>query len=138
MKKVFVIVSMQLIFFASCATTSRVEPVVPEKKTEAAVNEKSPAQKPLTGWIDENTYTVMASGPDLEKAKDSARHRILKDIVNVRVRNMSPYTDITKISREFEKPLNDGRVISSRDLEGSLEIYFQIKEKGLKEKFERK
>jgi transketolase len=117
MKKVFAIVLMHLCFLTSCATNRKVEPVISEKKPETEVGEKPVAKKPTTGWIDDNTYTVMANGPDLEKAKDAARHRIQKEVVNVRVSNMSPYTDITKISREFEKTLCEGRVSAGRTWE---------------------
>jgi len=50
----------------------------------------------------------------------------------------SRYTDITKISKEFEKPLKEGRIISDQKIDKGVEIYFQIKDKGLKAKFEKK
>ena len=75
---------------------------------------------------------------DLEKAKDKAQYQILKDIVNVRMLNNSRYTDITKIQLEFEKPLKNGVVIKQQDLSGGIEIWYQIRDDGLKEKFKRK
>jgi len=127
MKKLFFI-TIVFVFFVSCTTSSPV--VVPDEK----VTEK----KPEIGWIDQNTYTVRVRGENLEEAKSRARHRILKDIINVRVRNGSRYTDITKIKDEFEKPIKNGQVIKeSPDAEGIM-IYFQIRDRGLRKKFERK
>ena len=90
------------------------------------------------GWTGNDTYTVKASAENLEKAKDKAKHQILQDIVKVRMKNDSRYTDITKIVKEFEKPLKEGRVISEEKTEKGIDIYFQIKDEGLKEKFEKK
>jgi hypothetical protein len=90
-----------------------------------------------TGWIDEDTYTVQITGADEEKAVDSAKHQILKDIVDVRVRNNSRYTDIVKIRDEFTVPLNNGVIISRHTTPEGLTINFQIREKGLKKKFQR-
>jgi uncharacterized protein (DUF342 family) len=56
----------------------------------------------------------------------------------VRVLNGSRYTDITKISAEFDKPLKEGKVISEKKVSNGVEIYFQIRDENLKEKFERK
>jgi len=91
-----------------------------------------------TGWLDSDTYTVQVVGRDDAIAVDKAKHKILKDIVNVRVLNGSKYTDITKIKSEFEQLLEKGKIIKKRNLPGGLEIYYKIYGKGLKKKFERK
>ena len=75
---------------------------------------------------------------DMDKAKDAAKHKILQDIVKVRVLNESRYTDITKISAEFDKPLKEGKVISQKQVDNGVIIYYQIRDTGLKEKFEKK
>jgi hypothetical protein len=59
-------------------------------------------------------------------------------MVNVRVRKLSPYTDISKIKEEFKEPLQNGKIISKNQKNGELEIYYQITDTGLKKKFERK
>lgn len=91
-----------------------------------------------TGWIDEDTYTVKAIGRDEPDAVANARHQILKDIVEVRVRNESRYQQIEIIQEEFRIPLKNGTIISRSQLPQGLEIYFQIYDKGLKKKFERR
>lgn len=93
---------------------------------------------PETGWSDEDTYTVTVTDRDEDSAVDAAKHRILKDIVDVRVRNNSRYTDIVMIKEEFRIPLREGRIISRQNIPGGLQILFQIREKGLKSKFQRK
>lgn len=90
------------------------------------------------GWADEDTYTVKVEAGDEYEAIEKARHKILKDIVNVRVYNQSKYTDISKISVEFKKPLEEGKVIKRMQAPGSIIIHYQIVDKGLKKKFERK
>ena len=42
------------------------------------------------------------------------------------------------IQDEFKKPLENGRVINPRTGADGIEIWFQIRDKGLREKFERK
>ena len=91
-----------------------------------------------TGWTDEDTYTVKAIGRDEVEAITNARHQILKDIVEVRVRNESRFKQIEIIQEEFRIPLQNGRIISRSQLPQGLEIYFQIYDKGLKKKFERR
>lgn len=101
--------------------------------------EKKPVQNDIsTGWVGDDTYTVRAYGTTIDDAIDNAKHRILKDIVNVRVRNSSPFTDISKISNEFSTPLRNGKVIQKQNKGDKLEIYFRIRDKGLKAKFMRK
>ncbi|PKL41118.1 MAG: hypothetical protein CVV44_00330 [Spirochaetae bacterium HGW-Spirochaetae-1] len=119
------------VFCISCATDKTTvvpKPGQPGQTTEVSVT---------TGWVDEDTYTVRVTAEDVEKAREMARHQILKDIVNVRVRNGSRYTDITKINGEFEKPLKEGRIIKQEQIDGGVEVFFQINDKGLKKKFER-
>ncbi len=101
----------------------------------------APGQKSApeqAGWADEDTYTVRVTERDEERAVDKAKHQILKDIVDVRVRNNSRYTDIQMIQEEFNAPLSNGVIISSRAVPEGLAIYFQIREQGLKKKFQRR
>jgi maltose-binding protein MalE len=91
-----------------------------------------------TGWVDEDTYTVKATGTDENNAVENAQHQILKDIVDVRVRNDSMYRDIEKIRNEFSLPLHNGIILTKRPVPEGLQIYYRIYDKGLKKKFERK
>lgn len=111
----------------------KTEPVKDSNKTAEAVK-----QEPATGWSDRDTYTVSVSAADIDKAREAAMHKILQDIVKVRMLNESRYTDITKISTEFDKPLKEGKIISQKNTGAGVEIYFQIRDRDLKEKFERK
>lgn len=134
--KIFIII---LLLLMGCSSDKQIikndiatEPVKeslkePEIKTEIKL-----------GWADEDTYTVKVLSGNLDSAIDSAKHKILQDIVRVRMLNDSRYTDISKISKEFEQPLRNGKVISQQQSGGALEIYFQIRDQGLKKKFERK
>jgi hypothetical protein len=149
-----IILSLFLSFFVSCAPDETV--VLPEKKQDVPskkietekqvpVEIKKPEPDPVpqkeavkTGWDDEDTYTVRATGATEPLAVDKAHFQILKDIVNVRVRKLSPYTDISKIKEEFKEPLQNGKIISKNQKNGELEIYYQITDTGLKKKFERK
>jgi hypothetical protein len=90
-----------------------------------------------TGWIDEDTYMVNVTGADEETAIAMAKHQILKDIVEVRMRNNSRYTDIEKIREEFTMPLQNGIIIKKTVIPKGLQIYYQIRDKGLKLKFQR-
>jgi hypothetical protein len=109
-------------FMVSCASTG----LVGEMK-----NHK-------TGWVDEDTYTVTAVADTEAKAVERAKFQIFKDIVGVRVKNNSRYTDIEKIQNEFYLPLKNGSIIGKEHIPGGVKIYFQIREKGLREKFQRK
>jgi len=125
---------LMVCFLGGCGKTGQKAPVDDKKPVKIEKTEPAPA----TGWNDPDTYTVKAKGANLEAAQGQARHRILKDIVNVRVLGGSRYTDITKISDEFDRPLKGGRVLQKNNIDGGIEIYFQIRDKGLKAKFERK
>ena len=107
-------------------------------KTEQKPNGKKPEIKIKVGWIDPDTYSVSVTGTDEKTAFSKAKHKILKDIVKVRIQNQSRYTDITKIQDEFRKPLKNGKVIKKISSDSGLKIVFQIRDKGLKKKFERK
>lgn len=108
--------------FVSCLSTTMSE----DSKTAAA------------GWIDDDTYTVTVDEINEKKAIEQAKYQILKDIVNVRVKNNSRYTDIIKIREEFETPLLNGKIISKKNIPGGIQIYFQIRDTGLRQKFQRK
>ncbi|HOT43316.1 MAG TPA: hypothetical protein PLM53_00725 [Spirochaetota bacterium] len=96
------------------------------------------AAKPAaTGWSDEDTYTVQVTDKTEDDAVNAAKHKILKDIVDVRVRNNSRYTDIVKIRDEFDLPLKNGKIIEQMKTADGLMIYYQIHDKGLKKKFQR-
>lgn len=122
-----ILLSIISIVFLSCAT---------EKISE----KKSTIEQPTVsiGWNDDDTYTVVVDGETESRAIDRAKHKILKDIVEVRLKNQSPYTDITKIQIEFDIPLRNGKVIFKEPSGNSYKIAYQIHEKGLKKKFERK
>ena len=125
----FVITILITLILSNCAT--------PEKKITPPI-EKKPFVKAIEiGWIDIDTYRVKVTDVDEAKAINHAKHQILKDIVNVRVRNISPYTDISKIQVEFHDALENGKVIKRSKVEGGILIHFEIREKGLKKKFER-
>ncbi|MFC1670387.1 hypothetical protein ACFL20_08335 [Spirochaetota bacterium] len=99
---------------------------------------KAPKHKISTGWLNPHTYIVKVSGVNLSNAINKAKRKILRDIVYVRMRSNSMYTDIVKIKKEFKTPLERGRVINKRKLPEGVEIHFKIRGKGLREKFERK
>jgi len=139
--KIFIIIL--LFFIIGCATEKQIvetdipaEPVMEPAKDRVIETVKEPEVK--LGWVDEDTYTVRVVSGNLDSAIDSAKHKILQDIVRVRMLNDSRFTDISRISREFEEPLRNGKVISQKQGSGGLEIYFQIRDQGLKKKFERK
>jgi uncharacterized protein (DUF342 family) len=135
----FVIIIFTL--FTSCTQKEvKKETVKPDTKETKEVKKESAVKKETvsSGWNGNDTYTVKASAENLDKAKSKAKNQILQDIVKVRMRSDSRYTDITKISKEFEKPLKEGRVISEQKINSGVEIYFQIKDEGLREKFEKK
>ena len=90
-----------------------------------------------TGWIDEDTYIVIVTGINEESAISRAKHQILKDIVDVRMRNNSRYTDIEMIREEFIVPLQNGIVLKKNVIPDGLQIHYQIRDKGLKMKFQR-
>ncbi len=87
------------------------------------------------GWSGNDTYTVIVSGGNERQAVDNARHQILKDIVEVRVRNKSLYTDIIKIREEFEGPLQNGVIIDRTSVPEGIRITFRIRDKDLRKKF---
>ncbi len=91
-----------------------------------------------TGFNDDDTYTVSVEDATAKQAIEKAKYQILKDIVDVRVKNDSRYTDIIKIQGEFEIPLRNGKVIKEKDTARGVQIYFQIRENGLRQKFQRK
>ncbi len=115
------------VFINSCST----QKIAPDKTVVKEI------ETPSTGWIDNDTYTVKVISSNLDSAIDLAKHRILQDIVKVRMMNESKYTDITKISQEFENPLKKGKVIRKRSISGEVEIYYQVRDKNLRRKFER-
>jgi hypothetical protein len=117
-------------FIFSCAGTQKVE----TKKPITQVEEK----ETVLGWVDNDTYTVKAQGNNREKAKDKAINKIFRDIVNVRVLNKSPYSDINNIMKEFKDPIDNGKIISEKKTADGVEINFQIHDKDLKKKFDRK
>ena len=138
---------MRIIYFlllsliiAGCAAKETVkDPVVAISEDKAVeIVKKETETTPSTGWTDKETNILSVTDPDMVKAREAARHKILHDIVKVRMLNESRFTDITKISAEFDKPLKNGKVISQKQVASGIQIYFQIRDDGLKEKFERK
>lgn len=101
------------------------------------VSTNSGTKPASTGWSDEDTYTVQVTDKTEDDAVNAAKHKILKDIVDVRIRNNSRYTDIVKIRDEFDMPLKNGKIIERMKTGEGLMIYYQIHDKGLKKKFQR-
>jgi len=130
----FFYISMILFLVAGCAGKTAVK----ETEVNGKPVKSSEAIKSETGWTDRDTYTVTVTALTLDKAKEAARHKILQDIVRVRMLNESRFTDITKISAEFDKPLKEGKVLTQKQTPSGIEIYYQIKDTDLREKFDRK
>ncbi len=134
MKKIIFLIIIA-IFAVSCSAKKKKPVKKPIKKVIKKKKILVPSVK--TGWKNNDIYTVKVVDKTFLKAKDKAKHQVLKDIVNVRVMKGSRYTDIRKVSEEFKKPLENGKVVKQRKIEGGVEIYFQIYGKGLRFKFER-
>ena len=133
--KLNVFILIFLILTTGCTKQEMIkDPVKTEPKAENTIK----TEQVSTGWSDADTYTVKVAAESVDRGKEKAKHQILQDIVKVRMLNESRFTDITKINAEFEKPLKNGRVISEKKIENGVEIYFQIKDEGLKQKFEKK
>ncbi len=103
---------------------------LPEKKTEYAETK--------TGWIDNDTYIVQVSSSDLQSAVDAAKTKILKDIIFVRAKLYGSYQKITEVKQEFQDPLKNGEIVKKRQIENGIEIYYQIRDRELRKKFEKK
>ena len=127
-----------LIFLILTTGCTKQEIIKDPVKTEPKAENTIKTEQVSTGWSDADTYTVKVAAESVDRGKEKAKHQILQDIVKVRMLNESRFTDITKINAEFEKPLKNGRVISEKKIENGVEIYFQIKDEGLKQKFEKK
>ncbi len=102
-----------------------------------ATNTTSTTTPQAIGWSDEDSYTVKVTDKTEDDAVKAAHHKILKDIVDVRVRNNSRYTDIIKIRDEFDIPLRNGRILKELQTTDGITIFYQIRDKGLKKKFQR-
>ncbi len=109
------------------------------------------------GWIDDNTYRIMAEGEpsphlekkDVDKRKESSKKAAIlnakfslmkKFSESITDKYMDPGHD-TNHSVAFEKILGtiieDGRVIAERyDQDGNCEIIFEISSEGLRKRFE--
>lgn len=120
-----------ILLITFCAITACTGPVKKDSKPD-------PVPFQQIGWIDEDTYTVKVTDVDEKQAIKTAQHKILKDIVEVRLRNKSRYTDIVKIKEEFDSPLSNGVVVYRKNLSDGIMIYFQIRDKGLRNKFQRR
>ncbi len=134
--KIFIIICL---LFASCTANKSlvIEDKIISEESIVSETEILPESDVSPGWLDLNTYTVKVLSQDLDTAIEAARHQILQDIVRVRMLNDSRFTDISKISQEFDKPLRDGRIVSQKSVNGGIEIYYQITDEGLKKKFEK-
>ncbi len=147
MKNLFLLTAILLMFSCSEKVKKEDEPKITKKKPviikkEPIVIKKEPVKKIetklKTGWENPDTYTVKVKAKNEKMARDAAIHRVLKDIVNTRMMNQDKFYDIRKIQSEFEKPLQRGKIIKKNTISGGIEIYFQIYDKGLKKKFEKK
>ncbi|MCU0846396.1 MAG: hypothetical protein MUD12_00750 [Spirochaetes bacterium] len=128
--------ALLLLAFLSCSSNDKTTTQKNDTdiKKPLSVNDSSSLK---IGWEDPDTYIVAATGSNEAAAVNNAKHKILKDIVNIRVRKGSVYTDISKIETEFENPLKTGKVLEKTNTDGGIKIYYQIRDKGLKSKFER-
>ena len=124
-----------LILLSGCAKKEIKEDI---RKPEQKIESTTEKEQISTGWADQDTYTVVVVAENVDKGREKAKHQILQDIVKVRMMNGSMFTDITKINNEFKKPLDNGKVISEKKVEKGIEIYYQIKDEGLKQKFEKR
>jgi len=153
--KLNIFIMIFLLLLSGCAKKEIIkDKVEPEVKKENVVKQEKKKKKTIKqepkkesetktdkislGWNDQNTYTVKVIAENSEKGKEKAKHKILQDIVKVRMMNESRFTDITKINTEFEKPLKNGKIISETKNTAGIEIFFQIYDEGLKQKFEKK
>ncbi len=126
---------ISLLGIQSCKKTA--QPVI-ERRVETKPADASVKKEIKTGWEDPDTYTVMVVDESEEKAVNKAKIQILKDIINVRFKLYGKYSKIAEIKDEFNKPLKNGEVISRRDVEGGVEIYFTVRYKNLKKMVEKK
>jgi PBP1b-binding outer membrane lipoprotein LpoB len=135
-----IFITLICLIFTGCASDTNMvtEKPVPDKKNIEATDDKSSGPDISLGWSDEDTYIVKVISKDIDSAIDAARYKILHDIVKIRMINQSRFTDISKISQEFDKPLRNGEIIKERPVSEGVEIYYQIRDKGLKQKFQRK
>jgi hypothetical protein len=145
MKKIILLIS--LIFcivlgltFFSCKTSGNKTDVTDKKATDS--NKNSPEDKGtpghFTGWNDNDTYIVHVVSSDLSSAIDLAKTKILKDIIKIRYKIYGTHERLRVIKEEFRDPLKNGEVIRQKQLDNGIEIYFQIKDRDLKKKFETK
>jgi len=131
MKKTVPVLCLLLLF--ACSTQKK------DNSSLTGINSQGdPSGTVSTGWQDRDTYTVLVTAENEKAAIDRARHRILKDIVRVRIRNGSRYTEITGIQSEFEGPLKRGKVVKREQGDEGIRIYYRIRDKDLRSKFERK
>lgn len=133
--KLYLFLIIFIIILTGCVQKEIKKEVI---KSDPKIETKIVDEHISLGWSNNDTYTVKVISEDLEKAKNKAKHKILQDIVRVRMMSESRFTDITKINSEFETPLKNGKVISEKKVESGLEIYYQIHDEGLKQKFEKK
>ena len=117
----------------ACARQKKDDGAVTKKPGPVVVN-----RAVNTGWQDKDTYTVQVTAETEEIAVDMAHHTILKDIVRVRLTNGSRYTDIAGIKKEFDRPLKNGKIVKREKAEDGILIYYQIRDRDLRSKFERK
>ena len=129
----FAVLVVVLIFFSSCKTEQKKDPVI----TKIEPQNKVELVQVKVGWVDEDTYTVKITAIDKIQAVKKAKLKILKDIVKTRTLSNSPYLNVSKINEEFDKPLENGKIIREKPVEGGVEIHFQIKHEGLKKMFRR-
>lgn len=133
--KLNVFILIFIILITGCTKQEIIkDPIKTEPKSETTIK----TEQISTGWSDADTYTVKVVAESVEMGKEKAKHQILQDIIKVRMLNESRFTDITKINAEFEEPLKNGKVVSEKKVESGVEIYFQINDQGLKQKFEKK
>ena len=126
-----------LLIFSACAAPEK-KPADTIVKKDDTGQGKTVVTEIVTGWSDSDTYTVQITASDLSQAIDSARTKILKDIIKVRYKIYGNYAKIEEIKEEFREPLKNGEVISQKQAEKGIEIYYRIRDRDLKKKFEMK
>jgi len=126
----FITFCFSLILLISCASNEN-----KIKKDNQKIIKKEDLR---TGWENNNVYIVSVIAVTADEAIEKARHKILQDVVKVRMLNESRYTDIRKISNEFDEILKNGKIIKSEKSNGKLNILYKIEADNLKDKFKRK
>jgi len=130
MKKFLILVAISLF---ACSTVEK-----KADKPKKEIKKQETVKKMDTGWINPDTYIVKSEGQNEREAVSAAQKQILKKIVKLRFKKYGIYYQISKIQLEFEDPLKTGEIIYQKKVGDKLIIYYRIKGKNLRKKFEKK